>query len=212
MYQEFLFILNHAINSLSVKDNRKLNTRTTADGSSVYFVTQDKAWDGSRGWTIRRYDVRDNLIETIGEVASIDSGIAADKRAQELAGPGCVAERVAFSPASSLDDFERTLEAHGVNSRQSNGGSYAKRMMREARRHHELMEIECNEGALRKPSGEPFPRLQRVLDKIKELAAEMGAAGVVFSGDPRGCTVKLVMPDGYTDDWSREGVCVPHDR
>ena len=26
VYQEFLFILNHAINSLSVKDNRKLKT------------------------------------------------------------------------------------------------------------------------------------------------------------------------------------------
>lgn len=31
----------------------------------------------------------------------------------------------------------------------------------------------------------------------------------IFSGDPRGCTVKLKMPSGTTNDWGREGVCVP---
>lgn len=30
-----------------------------------------------------------------------------------------------------------------------------------------------------------------------------------FSGDPRGCTVKLVVPSGRTDDWGRTGLCVP---
>ena len=31
----------------------------------------------------------------------------------------------------------------------------------------------------------------------------------VFSGDPRGHTVKLRVPSGRTDDWGREGICVP---
>lgn len=31
----------------------------------------------------------------------------------------------------------------------------------------------------------------------------------IFGGDPRGCVLKLKMPSGYTNDWGREGVCVP---
>ena len=31
----------------------------------------------------------------------------------------------------------------------------------------------------------------------------------VFSGDPRGCTVKLKVPSGKTNDWGQEGICVP---
>ena len=31
----------------------------------------------------------------------------------------------------------------------------------------------------------------------------------VFSGDPRGNTVKLRVPSGRTDDWGQEGICVP---
>lgn len=31
----------------------------------------------------------------------------------------------------------------------------------------------------------------------------------VFHGDPRGACVKLQVPSGKTDDWGREGMCVP---
>lgn len=31
----------------------------------------------------------------------------------------------------------------------------------------------------------------------------------VFGGDPRGHTIKLKMPSGFTDDWGKEGLCVP---
>lgn len=30
-----------------------------------------------------------------------------------------------------------------------------------------------------------------------------------FGGDPRGCVVKIVVPDGYTNDFGNEGICVP---
>jgi hypothetical protein len=30
-----------------------------------------------------------------------------------------------------------------------------------------------------------------------------------FNGDPRGAVVKLSVPSGRTDDWGREGICVP---
>ena len=32
---------------------------------------------------------------------------------------------------------------------------------------------------------------------------------VKFSGDPRGCVVKIQVPDGYTNDFGNEGICVP---
>lgn len=30
-----------------------------------------------------------------------------------------------------------------------------------------------------------------------------------FKGDPRGNTLKIIVPDGYTNDWGRTGICVP---
>lgn len=31
----------------------------------------------------------------------------------------------------------------------------------------------------------------------------------VFSGDPRGAVLKIRVPDGYTNDFGGEGICVP---
>lgn len=31
----------------------------------------------------------------------------------------------------------------------------------------------------------------------------------VFQGDPRGCVFKLQVPSGRTNDWGKEGICVP---
>lgn len=30
-----------------------------------------------------------------------------------------------------------------------------------------------------------------------------------FSGDPRGATLKIQVPSGFTNDWGKEGICVP---
>lgn len=44
--------------------------------------------------------------------------------------------------------------------------------------------------------------------RISELARSIGC-GVVFGGDVSGCLVKLILPDGYTNDFAHEGFCVP---
>lgn len=31
----------------------------------------------------------------------------------------------------------------------------------------------------------------------------------IFSGDPRGCVLKLAVPSGKVNDWGKEGICVP---
>ena len=49
---------------------------------------------------------------------------------------------------------------------------------------------------------------ERIQRKVTELCAMFGCKPV-FGGDPRGNTLKIVAPDGYTNDWGREGICVP---
>lgn len=51
-------------------------------------------------------------------------------------------------------------------------------------------------------------KIGRYRAAIAKICATFGAK-VIFQGDPRGCTVKIVVPDGYTNDWGKEGICVP---
>lgn len=52
-------------------------------------------------------------------------------------------------------------------------------------------------------------------EKVKKLCEEMReghsypAPVPVFSGDPRGCVLKIRVPDGFSDDMGGEGICVP---
>jgi hypothetical protein len=46
--------------------------------------------------------------------------------------------------------------------------------------------------------------------RMRAIVAELGSGfGVTFNGDPRGSTVKVTVPSGRTNDWGREGICVP---
>jgi hypothetical protein len=49
---------------------------------------------------------------------------------------------------------------------------------------------------------------ERIQKKVTALCARFQCKPV-FQGDPRGNTLKIVVPDGYTNDWGREGICVP---
>ncbi len=54
--------------------------------------------------------------------------------------------------------------------------------------------------------------MQRATAKMREKFIELCArfnCRAVFQGDPRGNTLKIAVPDGYTNDWGREGICVP---
>lgn len=71
-----------------------------------------------------------------------------------------------------------------------------------SRRHARLQEKACNEPV-------PENHDQRTEDRIRDLVDQLPGCKVIFSGDPRGCTVKLVVPSGRTNDWGAEGICVP---
>ena len=49
---------------------------------------------------------------------------------------------------------------------------------------------------------------KRIKAKVTEICAWFGCKPV-FQGDPRGNTLKIATPDGYTNDWGKEGICVP---
>ena len=71
----------------------------------------------------------------------------------------------------------------------------------------------------------PSDKLQKIYDRhqkwcekreaqlekrMSAIVAGLGQGfGVIFSGDPRGITVKITVPSGKTDDYGKEGICVP---
>ena len=82
----------------------------------------------------------------------------------------------------------------------------ARGILRDAATHHRLCEVDCNEGLTEKQARQSDACERRILARCAELGPGFGA---VFSGDPRGATVKLVVPSGYSDSWGGEGLCVP---
>ncbi len=79
---------------------------------------------------------------------------------------------------------------------------HLRELIRLARRHARLQEQACN---VPMPEGFDFGCECR----IKQVVGNLPGCAVLFSGDPRGCTVKLEVPSGKTNDWGREGICVP---
>lgn len=51
-------------------------------------------------------------------------------------------------------------------------------------------------------------RQERIRWKVGEICERIGAQAV-FQGDPRGNVLKIAVSDGFTNDWGREGICVP---
>jgi len=48
----------------------------------------------------------------------------------------------------------------------------------------------------------------RIVERVEKLCETIGCKPI-FQGDPRGNTLKIQVPDGYTNDWGNEGLCVP---
>ena len=128
--------------------------------------------------------------------------------AQRLAGQDASSIDEALQPITVAEQFLDDCRVHGDPTATR---AASKAIMQWATQHHELMEDSCNGVEVFDREGEPLPELKRCRENIQANAAALGAKGVVFSGDPRGATVKLVFPDGHTNDWGKEGYCVPID-
>lgn len=78
------------------------------------------------------------------------------------------------------------------------------RIMRYAATCQRLAETACN----RELSVQEIRKDENCMAEIIAILAPQDCAAN-FQGDPRGCVVKITVPDGYTNDWGKEGICVP---
>jgi len=82
------------------------------------------------------------------------------------------------------------------------------RIIQIAHTHHHLAEVYCSVELTEKQEARREKREQNIEAEITRLCAPYGIVPK-FQGDPRGCTVKLKLPSGRTNDWGQEGWCVP---
>ncbi len=98
--------------------------------------------------------------------------------------------------------------------------SDVQRLLRFAATHQRLQTDACNgpdysrcrSEAEREYVAKNFAKGTRKLEKCEEkirLICWTFNAFPVFGEDPRGCTVKIRVPDGTTNDFGQEGICVP---
>lgn len=67
-----------------------------------------------------------------------------------------------------------------------------------------IAENDCNQG-----NTEHERRTEKNIEaRLNEILKPFGITPII-SGDPRGCVLKLQMPDGSTNDFARTGWCVP---
>ncbi|KKN16588.1 hypothetical protein LCGC14_0974280 [marine sediment metagenome] len=172
--------------------------------AGVYFVTSEKySDDATRLYSVRQYKPDTKDVDTIGEFNSM-SRAQAHREAARLAGPEAVIVEEAHRPVGDAEQLTTDISRGGGRCSPAVAGH----LIRMATRHHRLMEDYCNGIEVYDDDGEPLPQLAILRQKITKAAKEC-LCDVLFSGDPRGCTVKLVLPNGETNDFGKEGWCIP---
>lgn len=78
------------------------------------------------------------------------------------------------------------------------------RMLKLAATHHRLCEAACN----RELTVKETVKSARVETAFINLMGEIGASAII-QHDPRGATFKVRVKSGFTNDWGKEGICVP---
>lgn len=172
----------------------------------IYFVTRDKAYDGSLSHTVRKYDPTTKEVDTVGDLCDYRDKRPATKVARNLAGKNAAEAPQKLQPITEGEQFHADCQKHGYRTAKI---SQCDMLRTAGKRHHRYMEEYCNGRELFDADGDELPPLERCRKLIHKLASAVGAGGVKFSGDPRGCTVKLIWADGATDDFGKEGWCVP---
>ena len=90
----------------------------------------------------------------------------------------------------------------------------AEKLMRYSATLHRLAEELCNgyqdsRGVWDEKRTHRSEAKQERVEKLATAVIESLGGKAVTGGDPRGCVLKVIFPDGYTNDWGREGICVP---
>lgn len=181
----------------------RVSEKVYQGSGGVYFVTSEKPPHGARSYSVRRYDPAEKSIDTVGEFCSMTRDHA-HREAARLAGHNAVAIEEAHRPTSQAEQLAIDIQRGGGRC----SATSAAWLIRLATKHHRMMGDCCNGIDIHDEDGEPLPRLARLRSQIKEAAREH-LCGVIFSGDPRGATCKLVLPNKATNSFGGEGWCIP---
>lgn len=168
----------------------------------IYFTTSEQPPYGARKHSVRQYNPATKQISTVGEFCSM-SATSARNKARHLSGANDP-RPATLAPVTPAEQLAIDIVRGGGTCTPTE----AEALIRLSKRHHKLMEDYCNGVELHDKHGNPLPKLTRLRDAI-DLAAQSAGCRALYQSDPRGCTVKLVLPSGETDDWEKEGWCVP---
>lgn len=174
----------------------------------IYFVSSEKSGDTApRMYTVRKYDPTAKSIDTVGEFNAIRSLSTAKRKAEKLAGAPMQVEPPLVEETAA-EAFARTLTVDGGCKCSHSMAAY---LIRLAKRHHDMCEDACNEPGMQiyDEDDNKAARVEELEVAILKAGHDIHARGILFDYDPRGCTVKIVCPNGFTNDWGKEGVCVP---
>lgn len=192
----------------------------------VFFVTRDDRHDRTKGYTVRRYDRDEAQVETVGDLAGYESNNEARNAARDAAAQNTyqgeastVVDAGEHRPITDAEQLAADLHEH--TGRAPSTEDVAE-LVAAARIMHRLREHQCNGDHPccdirheREPEdcpacdGTGVAGMAAAKLRCERAAKRVGAKGCVLQGDPRGCTFKLVFADGATNDWGREGWCVP---
>jgi hypothetical protein len=173
----------------------------------VFFVTSEQPPHGRRGWTVRKFTPPDD-IDTVGDLCEYPSQDEAEEAAMKAAAGESLEAEVEeteeeYEKVGDREQFHFTLQrelpaaVEGLKPWKFN--HLVDDLLKLAKSHHQACEALCNTG---------HDRREPIEEKITALCQKLGCEPL-FQGDPRGCTVKLKLPSGNTDDWGKEGFCVP---
>jgi hypothetical protein len=110
-----------------------------------------------------------------------------------------------YKPASTTEQLAMDIQRGGGQATKTS----AAWLIRLATKHQKMMVDVCNGDFIAyDESDQPVPQLAKLQAAIEEAAKQLGC-GVMFSGDPRGSTVKLILPNKASNSMGGEGWCVP---
>ena len=92
--------------------------------------------------------------------------------------------------------------------------SLARRLLRYGATYAGIQERQCNGHQDRQGNWDEAAakrdelKEERLVARVVKICAEFDCVPE-FQGDPRGATIKIKVPDGFTNDWGQVGICVP---
>lgn len=177
------------------------------DGVRVYFISSELPPHDRRRYTIRYTDDGGRNIETHGEFCGYGTLATAKRHVRKLTGRDAVGSETfhPFTPAEELAN-KLTREVKPAPSVNAVG-----ELIRMARRHDLLCCWWCGDGSPQQEQRSKYAEekgIPQARARIERWCERWGLRPI-FSGDPRGCTVKLALPSGDSNSWGGEGWCVP---